>query len=501
MRLKRGSGILMHPTCLPGEHGIGSLGKVAFEFIDLLVAGGQSYWQVLPLGPPGYGNSPYQSFSAFAGFAGLIDLQLLAKAGLLTNSEIKFSASGDEDRIDYEEAKSFKSEALRKAFNRFGADLSSKKSAFAEFEIQNAHWLDDYSLFCALRQIHGNSAWQDWPEPIRKRDASALNEASGQLGFEIAFHKFQQFIFFNQMQALHSYAKSRGIQIIGDMPIFIASDSVDAWSHPDYFKIDANGQLEVVAGVPPDYFSAKGQRWGNPVYRWDVLKRTGYLWWIKRFKAASAMADCVRIDHFRGFEKFWEIPADHPDATRGAWAEGPGIDFFNSLNAAGLPISIIAEDLGFITPEVIELRDNCGFPGMKILQFAFGDDSRNPYLPHNFDTPNCIVYTGTHDNDTTIGWHAKPSPDKALAKKIRTAVRRYAGTDAEPPHWVLMRLALASIANVAIIPIQDLLGYGSDARMNTPGSADGNWRWKLANYKDLKKALPKLRDVSKLFSR
>ena len=470
----RASGILLHPTSLPGRWGIGDLGEAAYRFVDALQAAGQQLWQVMPLGPTGYGDSPYQSFSAFAGNPLLISFDLLLGEGLLLSEDVADAPSLPDHAVDYGAVIPFKLGVLRRSFERFSTGSSPElRQAFNDFLAQNHSWLNDYALFAALKQAHGGASWNTWDGPIARHEPEALVHWSRQLSSEVQFHSYLQFLFQRQWLDLKSYANQRGVRIIGDIPIFVAYDSADLWANPDLFWLDEDNNPLVVAGVPPDYFSATGQRWGNPLYRWPVLAKRGYSWWVERFRSTLVLYDIARIDHFRGFAGYWEVPAEEETAINGRWVAGPGRDLFDAVHRALGSLPIIAEDLGLITPDVIELRDGLGFPGMKVLQFAFGGRSDDPYLPHNY-LPRSVVYTGTHDNDTTRGWW------NSLPDHERSRVQVYLGRDGSDISWDLIRLALMSVAELAIIPIQDVLDLDSSARMNTPGQAGGNWGWRMA---------------------
>lgn len=478
MRFPRSSGILLHPTSLPGPWGIGDLGVAAYQFVDFLVEAGQSLWQILPLGPIGYGNSPYQCFSAFAGNPLLISLDSLVADGLLDAQDVHAASTAvtydlNPDRVNYHAATALKLPLLRRTYERFrDGNFSTHAEQFGQYCAENADWLDDYALFMALREHYGDVSWCDWDQDIATRKAAALKRWTKQLAEPIAVQKFVQYLFSNQWRQLKAYANEQGVQIIGDAPIFVAYDSSDVWANPKLFYLDNVGQPTVVAGVPPDYFSAVGQRWGNPLYRWDRMARNDYTWWVARLRVLLSQVDIARIDHFRGFEAYWEIPAEEETAINGRWVPGPGAALFEKLERELGEVPIIAEDLGVITPEVEALRDQFHMPGMKVLQFAFGDTPANPYLPHNY-TNNCIVYTGTHDNDTTAGWF------NALGSKEREATQRYLGRDGSDISWDLIRLALSSVADAAIIPLQDVLRLGSDGRMNVPGYLGDNWSWRF----------------------
>jgi 4-alpha-glucanotransferase len=472
MQHSRASGILLHPTSLPGPHGIGSLGAEAYAFVDFLVGAGQSVWQILPLGPTGYGDSPYSAFSAFAGNPLLICMERLVEAGDLDANAIT-GAAMPEGVAQFGFVHGFKGRLLWKAAQRFNETATSeRREAFDDFCARQAYWLNDYAIFRALRQQFGEQAWNRWPAEIRQREESALRHWGEKLSVHIYNEKYAQFVFFEQWFALKEYANNRGVRILGDIPIFVAFDSADVWANHHLFYLDDEGNPTRVAGVPPDYFSKTGQRWGNPLYQWERMAHDGFSWWLARFRWNLAQTDLVRIDHFRGFEACWSIPAEEATAVNGRWESVPGADLFQALAAALGKAPIIAEDLGLITPEVEALRDRFGFPGMKILQFAFGSGADNPYLPHNFQR-NCVVYSGTHDNDTTVGWW------QALDRKEREVVRAYLGRGARDISWDLIRQAMASVADFCIFPLQDMLALGSEARLNTPGRPAGNWAWRF----------------------
>jgi 4-alpha-glucanotransferase len=435
MSLPRASGVLLHPTSLPGRFGIGDLGKEAYRFADFLASTGQCLWQVLPLGPTGYGNSPYQCLSVFAGNALLISPETLVEDGFLDPTILDNAPSFPEGRVDYRAVIDFKIPALNKSFETFLKKAASKqRQDFEAFCRRNASWLETYCLFMALKDTHGLAAWNTWQEDIQKRHPKSLERWGTDLHHEMNHHKYQQYQFFKQWSELKKYCNERGIRFIGDMPIFIALDSAEVWSHPDMFYLDDNGRPSVVAGVPPDYFCKTGQLWGNPLYRWDVMVKDGYQWWLERFRFTHALVDIIRLDHFRGFEKYWEVPGTDITAMNGRWVCGPGIELFRAVRKALGTLPVIAEDLGVITPEVDALRDQLGFPGMRVLQFAFGTDPKaDDYKPHNY-IRNCVVYTGTHDNNTTIGWlKGIDTEDNTQSREEREIERqlalKYAGTD------------------------------------------------------------------------
>jgi 4-alpha-glucanotransferase len=475
MQFPRSSGILLHPTSLPGRHGIGDLGTAAYQFIDFLAQAGQSFWQILPLGPTGYGNSPYQSPSAIAGNPLLISLDLLVDDGWLNEGDIEppYGYFPDDSRVNYEAVAAFKEPLFIRAHETFVAHSDrDQKYKFECFCHDNASWLDDYVLYTALKD-HFKTSWNQWDKDIALRKPEAITEWTTRLQSQIGLYKFLQYSFFKQWTEMRRYANLHSIRIIGDIPIYVSYDSADVWANSSLFKLDAQGNPTVVAGVPPDYFSATGQRWGNPIYHWDKMAKKGFTWWTERLKYTLGQVDVVRIDHFRGLESYWEVPASEETAVNGSWEEAPGVAFFNKLKRVfGEDLPIIAEDLGIITEQVEELRDKFELAGMKVLHFAFGDTSKNPYLPHNY-VKNCVVYTGTHDNDTTVGWFW------SLSDQERESVQCYLGRDGSDIAWELMRLALMSVADIAIFPIQDMLRLGSEARMNTPGTATGNWEWRM----------------------
>ena len=465
---QRLSGILLHPTSFPGPYGIGDLDQEAYHFVDWLAGARQQLWQVLPLGPTGFGDSPYQCFSAFAGNPLLISPENLLHRGYLTHRDLAVPPF-PQDKVDYGPVIQWKKGLLHRAFERF--QHQETPESFSSFVESEKHWLHDYALFMALKDRHGGRPWNQWDAPLRNREEEAMKDASERLYDVIKFHYFQQWIFFEQWLGVKRYANELGIQIIGDIPIYVAMDSADAWSHRDLFLFDDQRQPAVVAGVPPDYFSPTGQLWGNPIYDWEKMAADGYAWWIERFRANLRLYDEIRIDHFRGFYNYWAVPGDAKTAVNGEWRAGPRTNFFDAVIAALGDIPLIAEDLGEPDPGVYKLRDHYGFPGMKVLQFAWDSDASNSFLPHNFDK-NFVVYTGTHDNDTTRGWYEKAS------EKERDYVRRYLRVDGHDIAWDFIRLAMASTAKMALIPMQDAMNLGSEARMNTPSVAAGNWSWR-----------------------
>ena len=467
---RRSSGILLHISSLPSVYGIGDFG-VAEGWLKRLQEARQSWWQMLPLGPPGAGDSPYQCFSAFAGNPDLISPDLLIADGLLSKSDLR-APGFPESRVDYPRVRQFKRRFLAAAFERFSIRRSSQlQNEFTAFALANADWLKDYALFMAIKEARPKSSWMEWPKDFARRKKSAIESAQNELRDSVERLKFEQFIFFRQLNALRDRAKEAGVGLIGDLPIFISAESSDVWANPHLFLLDRNRRPKFVAGVPPDCFSCTGQRWGNPVYNWRAMKADGFRWWINRTRAALAQADLVRLDHFRGFSAYWQIPAGNPTAEFGRWARSPGGELFEEMKQALKSLPFIAEDLGLITPDVERLRDRFGLPGMRVLQFGFGS-SDNPHSPHNY-VPNCIAYTGTHDNDTTVSWW------KSLDRSMRREIERYASGAPRDIAWGLMRLAWASVAAIAIAPMQDVLCLGNKARMNLPGTPTGNWQWRM----------------------
>ena len=473
MRLPRACGVLLHPTSLPGPHGCGDFGDGARQFIDWLVTAGQRIWQVLPLGGLGAGHSPYMSPSAFAGNPLLVDLADLQRRGWLTPQEIEPATPFPAHRVDYATVSPWRMQRLVRAAERFarGADAASQ-AQYGRFCDEQAGWLEDYALFMALSAAQPGRSWPDWPDGLAARDEASVTRARVRLAAELGVWRFIQWCFFRQWGALREYAHAQGLRLFGDAPIFVSADSADVWAHPGLFELDAAGRSVAVAGVPPDYFSATGQRWGNPLYRWDAHAATGYDWWRKRVRHALESFDLLRIDHFRGFAAYWRIPAHEPTAIRGEWMPGPGEALFHELARSLGPLPIVAEDLGIITSDVEQLRRRFAFPGMRVLQFAWGGDIDNPYLPHNH-AADSVVYTGTHDNDTTVGWWA------GIDDGMRRHVCDYLATDGHEIHWDLIRAACASVADTAVIPLQDVLGLDGRHRMNTPGQADGCWAWRF----------------------
>jgi 4-alpha-glucanotransferase len=484
----------LHPTSLSSPFGIGDLGDEARAFVDFLHEAGQTLWQVLPLTPTGFGDSPYQSISAFAGNTLLIDPRALVADELLHANDLS-GAFVNADRVDFEAARSVKSKLLDQAFENFRDQASTSiASEFDEFCRRSAWWLDDYALFNAAKSAEDNREWTAWKRQIAFRDSHAIAKARADLTNEIRSQKFFQFLFFRQWQALRDYARHRGVIIIGDLPIFVAHDSADVWSNRTLFKLDRDGKPTAVAGVPPDYFSETGQLWGNPLYDWEQLRADDFKWWIDRVRWLLELFDTVRIDHFRGFVACWEVSAGDATAKNGRWVETPGRELFAALKKTLGDLSIIAENLGVITPEVENLREEFGFPGMRVLQFAFGGDATNDHLPHRH-TRDSVVYTGTHDNDTTLGWFTH------LGDEERAHALRYLDTDGREVNWKLIRAAMASVGNLAIVPMQDVLGLGNEARMNLPASETGNWAWRMKPDALSGELAARLRDLTKLYGR
>ena len=493
--MHRLAGILMHPTSLPGAFGIGDLGPEAYNFVDFLEEAGQHIWQTLPLGPTGETNCPYQCFSSFAGQTLLISPEFLAKDGLLSEKDLNTSPVFPEETVDYDAVKEYKEELFKKAFSSFRA-LEESDPLFEEFRTfcNTTSWLADYAMFMAIRKSRDNTHWLDWDKKYRKPTKSQKAVIARELETEIRYEMFLQWLFFRQWIMLKDYANEHGILLIGDIPIFVSGDSADVWAEPKMFQLDRDGFPKVVAGVPPDYFSATGQLWGNPLYDWKYHKKTDFAWWMKRIEAQLMLSDIIRIDHFRGLESYWEIPADAETAMEGKWVPGPGDAFFEKIiEVFGSELPIIAEDLGIITDEVRALRDRYDLPGMKILQFAFEDED-SAYLPYHHPY-NCICYTGTHDNDTTTGWYAS-APEKS-----RDKVRRYMNTDGSQISWDFIRTCFGSPARLAIVPIQDLFCQGSEYRMNVPGVAEGNWAYRVKKEYLNKDIAKRLFDVTKLYGR
>jgi len=529
MKLERSSGILVHPTSFPSRFGIGDFGIGAFKFIDFLHESKQKLWQVLPLGPTSFGDSPYQSFSTFAGNALLISPDTLVQQGYLSEQDLSDVPDFEPTRVDYGNVINYKDTLYKKAFQRFRTSSTSEtKKSFSKFCEENKEWLIDYTLFIAIKEyfiserkssgysseynkykknnekfmsessINDNffgAVWNTWPIDLKNRDKRAINAISQKLSEHIEYHKFLQYEFCRQWNEVKSYANERDIQIIGDIPIFVPIDSADVWANPKLFQLNNFGNPKAVAGVPPDYFSETGQLWGNPLYDWDENKKTNYEWWIKRIKGTLSLVDIVRIDHFRGFDEYWSVPFGDTTAVNGKWCAGPRFDLFEAVKKALGDLPIIAEDLGLMTDGVIELRDGLGLPGMKILQFAFDESEENDYLPHNMDNVNCVTYTGTHDNDTTIGWYSKAD------EQSKDHFRRYLSVSGEDCAWDLIRLAFSSVARYAIIPIQDIMNLDGNYRMNTPGIGSGCWQFRYTEEMLTEDAKEGILYLTKLFDR
>ena len=488
----RKSGILMHITSLPGPYGVGTMGRQAFAFVDFLRQAGQQYWQVLPLTPTGYGDSPYQSCSSYAGNHYMIDLDFLAEEGLLTQQELQEIHWGEQpSRVDFGRLYQNRLGILRKAFSRF-----CENAQFQQFLDENVSWLTDFALYMALKDKFGGAPWYQWPNPLKFREASAIEAANAELNEEIHFYCFQQYLFYKQWGALRDYAHANGVKIIGDVPIYVPYDSVEVWKEPQYFQLDKNFAPTAVAGCPPDAFSEDGQLWGNPLYRWDRMKENGYQWWIHRLAAAGKLYDVVRLDHFRGFEAYWSVPFGDETARNGRWIKGPGMDFINTIKEKLPQISLIAEDLGFLTKEVLDLRDESGFPGMKVLEFAF--DSREPsdYLPHTYPR-NSVCYIGTHDNMTMRQWFETAPPDA-----VAYATEYMGLNQREGLVWGVIRTAMSSVSDLCVIQMQDLLNLGGEARMNFPGTmTNANWTWRACSSFTGNGLAQRIYDLTKLYGR
>ena len=495
--MKRASGILMHITSLPQEEGIGTFGKSAYQFADFLKASDQKYWQLLPFGPVGYGNSPYQAFSAFAGNPYLIDLQKLIDEGLLPKDEniCLIENGNDTEKVDFEAIFGVKMDLLHKAY-----ELSKQNkeliNQIEQFKVENATWLEDYSLFMAIKEQHNQVSWLEWEKPLKHREKAALDKCRKSLSNEIEFWNFIQYEFFKQWFELKAYVNQLGIQIIGDIPIYVSTDSSDTWARPELFKLDEDYQPITVAGCPPDAFTEDGQLWGNPIYNWDYLEETDYKWWVERMKQNATLYDMIRIDHFRGFESYWEVPFGEETARNGKWTKGPGYKLFKTINKAIGNVAIIAEDLGFITEEVIKLRKKTGYPGMSIMQFAFDTNGESQYLPHNCDRES-VAYIGTHDNETIVGWMENPDN----AKQFAFAKRYLRLTKKEGYAWGFIRGLWASPANLVIAQMQDILGLDDRARMNIPSTVGDNWNWRMKKDAINEGIIRKLKRLTKTYGR
>ncbi len=495
MKYSRASGILLHPTSLPGPYGIGDIGPAAHDWLEFLAESGCTLWQILPLGPTGYGDSPYQCFSAFAGNPYLISPELLLKEGLLHANDLVDAPHFTNERVDFGAVIPWKLGVLDRAYNHFEkSDSTDLKSAYNAFQAAQVSWLDDFALFMALKETHGGAAWPGWEPPLRQRNPEALHAAWQEHANAVERQKFRQFLFFRQWAELRAHAEQLGIKIIGDLPIFVAHDSADVWAHPDLFFMNNDGNPAVIAGVPPDYFSPTGQLWGNPLYRWDLHKKNGYKWWLDRLTTVLQTVDIIRMDHFRGFSGYWEVPAGMQTAEVGRWVPGPGADFFHVVKDELGELPLIAEDLGVITDDVVALRETFDLPGMKILQFAFGSGPTDKFLPHNY-IQNCVVYTGTHDNDTTLGWY-RDVPDSE-----RDYCRRYLARDDQHIVWHMIRAIWASVACFSVTTMQDLLNLGTEARMNFPGKSSGNWTWRMPTGSASPELIARLKELNFVFGR
>jgi 4-alpha-glucanotransferase len=495
MKYNRSSGILLHPTSLPGPYGIGDIGAQALQWLDFLAQTGCSLWQVLPLGPTGYGDSPYQCFSSFAGNPYLISPESLLRDGLLYPDDLSDRPSFPEDHVDYGAVITWKLSILDRSYDRFltnGAKLF--KDQYEEFKSVHASWLNDFAIFMALKDVHGGAPWPTWEADLRDRQPQALSEIRQKLDKLVERQIYRQFLFYRQWAELRDYARQKRIQIIGDIPIFVAHDSADVWAHPELFFLDQRGRPTVVAGVPPDYFSTTGQLWGNPLYRWNVHKASGYAWWLDRIRTVLNLVDFIRLDHFRGFAGYWEVPGNAKTAVNGKWKKGPGKDFFFVVKKALGDLPIIAEDLGVITPDVVAIREGFNLPGMKILQFAFDGSPENPFLPHNY-VANCVAYTGTHDNDTVLGWYQR------VAENEKSFCRRYMDRDGSHVSWDLIRGVWASVAMFALAPMQDFLELDNTARMNYPGNPSGNWTWRMGEGSTSEALQKRILDVNEIYGR
>ena len=506
MDLPRSSGVLLHITSLPSPFGIGDLGPSAYRFADVLAEADQQVWQVLPLVPVGKGHSPYASPSTFAGNPLLISPEVLLENGLLQPEDLADRPVFSEEHVDFEQVILYKTTLLRRAFERFETESTqTDQNALTQFHKANADWLDDYALFTALKSAYAEVAWTDWPQPLAQREAQALAQARQKEARSIRFHIFTQFCFHRQWEALHAYCRKRNIRILGDLPIYVAHDSADVWANPDLFLLDATGHPTVVAGVPPDYFSATGQRWGNPIYRWEVMQKRDFAWWTQRLDRALSRCDLLRLDHFRGFAAYWEVPAGEETAINGRWVDAPGRALFEQVekNVGRLPL--LAENLGIITDEVTALMHQLGFPGMAVLQFAFETDADMAFLPHNF-TRDLVAYTGTHDNDTLVGWWTQAASTRDVEAEVRerTYARAYLNlnpTDDHEIHWRCIRLLMGSVARLVVTPLQDVLGLGSDARMNTPGTESGNWTWRVRPDQLTAEHIYRLQALTRIYGR
>lgn len=503
MKFPRASGILLHPTSLPGEYGIGDIGPEAYRFIDFLDAAGQTYWQVLPLGPTGYGDSPYNCFSAFAGNTLLISPEKLVEDGISAEEQIADHPSFTNDKVDFGGVYEWKNgKLLPEAYNSFSRSKNIQLAdEFDDFCEENDWWLGDYAAYRAIKLYHDQKPWYEWPTPFRLREQGALTVITEKLAEAIRAQKFYQFLFFRQWNELKAYANTHGVSMIGDVPIFLSLDSADVWCNQSKFKLNADGSPKVVSGVPPDFFSKTGQLWGNPIYDWDAMREDNFAWWTARVAFALRMVDVIRIDHFRGFAAAWEVPGGDSTAENGEWVDVPGKEMFTAFESALGDLPMIAEDLGVITPDVEAIRDGFGIPGMRILQFGFGGDAHNLHLPHNY-IRNCVAYTGTHDNDTTIGWwRSLGDPKKKDLSETQKHCLGYLHADGREINWDLVRAAWSSVADTAIAPLQDVLGIGPEGRMNLPASTSGNWFWRFANGLLTQELTDRLKEITLLYGR
>ncbi len=506
VKTPRLSGVLLHPTSLPGRYGIGDLGSEAYRFAHYLASSGIKIWQVLPLGPTGYGDSPYQCFSAFAGNPMLISLEMLVEEGLLGQEDLANTPAFSPDSVDYGAVIDFKIPLLKRAYSNFKRAAGTKGwDEFQEFCSKNRHWLEDYALFRAVKDAHGGVTWTKWDGPIARFEPEAVEYWRERAADPIQMRRFWQFEFYKQWNLLRKFCSELGLQIMGDIPIFVAHDSADVWANRSQFQLDGEGHPTAVAGVPPDYFSATGQLWGNPLYKWEDMARNGYQWWVERFRTAFSQVDLIRLDHFRGFEAYWEVPGHETTAINGKWAKGPGAALFSAVEKALGELPLVAENLGWITPEVEQLRTQFEFPGMAILQFAFGTDPQaSDFIPYNH-TRDLVIYTGTHDNDTTVGWwNSTGEGDTRTPEQIESEkdlARRYLGVDGSQIHWDFIRAVMASVARIAMLPLQDVFGLGTEARMNLPGRPNGNWTWRFRGEWLTKDIQNRLLELTYLYGR
>ncbi len=508
MKGERECGALLHPTSLPGRYGIGDLGEAAYRFVRFLKDTNHRYWQILPLGHISFGNSPYNCISAFGGNPYLISPEKLVEEGLLSSSDLNSIPPFPCDRVDYGSALDYKMKLMHRSYENFRSEYDPKyPDDYTEFCENNSFWLDDYAMFVSLKDAHRGVEWMKWEKELVKRDAGTLMSVRERMSEEIMFWKYVQYQFFKQWDALREFCRSCDIRIIGDLPVYVAQDSAEVWAHRELFHLDEQGYPKVVSGVPPDYFSATGQRWGNPIYRWNVMSGNGFEWWVDRFRMNFKIADIVRLDHFRGFEAYWEIPASESTAVKGRWVKGPGKKLFDAVKGSLGDLDMIAEDLGVITPEVDRLREELGHPGMRVLQMAFGNDPKaSEYRPHNH-IENCVVYTAGHDHNTTVGWfNAEPGSQSTQSKQEIESERRYVlkytgREDDGAIHWDFIRLALGSVAETALYPLQDILGLGTEARMNLPGTIKGNWEWRFTEDMLTREIREKLKELTIIYER